>query len=147
MNKKGHCNALELLKAAGLSRTAQRERILETLLHSDRPVSAKDVLEGCRDSRINRVTVYRILESFRRQGIVRELPTESGVKYFEIACRHNPLHPHFFCRQCGEMACLGPLTVADTWEWFARPHAFRIDEIVVSICGLCQECGKKINAK
>ena len=140
---KGHCDAGEILKGAGLSRTPQRNCILNILLQAEKPLNARDILENCRDRKINRVTVYRIMESFKRQGIVRELPTDSGIKYFEIACRHNPLHPHFFCKDCGAMACLGPLTLTEAWEWFAHPHAFRIDEIIVNITGLCKDCSSK----
>ncbi len=93
---KGHCNAGEILKGAGLSRTPQRDCILNILLQAEKPLNARDILENCRDRKINRVTVYRIMESFKRQGIARELPTESGIKYFEIACRHNPAAPSFF---------------------------------------------------
>lgn len=142
MKKKEHCNAAEMLKSSGLSRTAQRLSVLDALLKEDKPLNAKEVLDLCGD-RMNRVTVYRIMESFRNGGIVRELPTESGVKYFEIACRHNPVHPHFYCRDCGAMSCLGPLTASDIWEWFAKPHAFRIDHVSVNITGSCKNCSSK----
>ena len=140
---KGHCDAAEILKGARLSRTPQRDCILNILLQAEKPLNARNILENCTDRKINRVTVYRIMESFKKQGIVRELPTDSGIKYFEIACRHNPLHPHFFCKDCGAMACLGPLTLTEAWDLFAHPHAFRIDEIVVNITGLCKDCSSK----
>jgi len=143
MSKTEHCNAAEMLKSSGLSRTAQRLSVLEILLREEKPLNVREVFDLCGDRTMNRVTVYRIMESFRKGGIVRELPTESGVKYFEIACRHNPVHPHFYCRDCGAMACLGPLTATDIWEWFAKPHAFRIDHISVNITGLCKNCSNK----
>ena len=146
MKKSEHCSAVDMLKSSGLSRTAQRLSVLNILLKEDKPLNAKEVLDLCQAANIkkmNKVTVYRIMESFRSGGIVRELPTESGIKYFEIACRHNPVHPHFYCRDCGAMACLGPLTASDIWEWFARPHAFRIDHISVNITGLCKNCSAK----
>lgn len=148
MKKSDHCTAAEMLKNSGLSRTGQRLTVLNVLLREDRPLNAKEVLDLCHDKatnagKMNKVTVYRILESFRNGGIVRDLPTGSGVKYFEIACRHNPVHPHFYCRDCGAMACLGPLTATDTWEWLARPHAFHIDYISVNITGLCKNCSAK----
>jgi Fur family ferric uptake transcriptional regulator len=143
MKKSEHCNADEMLKNSGLSRTEQRLNVLNILLKEERPLNAREILDLCGNGRMNRVTVYRIMESFRNGGIVRELPTESGVKYFEIACRHNPVHPHFYCRDCGSMACLGPLTATDIWELVAGPHAFRIDHISVSITGLCKNCSAK----
>ncbi len=148
MKKSEHCSAAEMLKNSGLSRTEQRLSVLNVLLREDKPLNAKEILDLCHDKntnfkKMNRVTVYRMMESFRNGGIVRELPTESGVKYFEIACRHNPVHPHFYCRGCGSMACLGPLTATDIWEWFAKPHAFRIDHISVNITGLCKICSNK----
>lgn len=146
MKKNQHCDASEMLKNSGLSRTAQRLTVLNILLQEEKPLSAREVLDLCRDNKINRVTVYRIMETFRTGGIVRELPTESGTKYFEIACKHNPVHPHFYCRDCGTMSCLEPLTATDTWKWFAKPHAFLIDHISVNITGLCENCSRN-NAK
>jgi len=146
MKNSEHCNAAEMLKNSGLSRTTQRLSVLNILLRGERPLNAREILDLCHDNKMNRVTVYRMMESFRNEGIVRELPTESGVKYFEIACMHNPVHPHFYCRDCGAMSCLGPLTATDIWEWFAKPHAFRIDHISVNITGLCENCSKN-NAK
>lgn len=143
MKRGEHCSAEEMLKTSGLSLTAQRLCVLNVLLSEEKPLNAKGVLDLCGDGKMNRVTVYRIMESFRNAGIVRELPTEAGVKYFEIACRHNPVHPHFYCRKCGAMSCLGPLTATDIWEWFAKPHAFQIDHISVNITGLCKNCGNK----
>lgn len=148
MKKSDHCNAAEMLKNSGLSLTSQRLSVLNVLLKEEKPLNAKEILDLCHDKapdtrKMNKVTVYRIMESFRNGGIVRELPTESGVKYFEIACRHNPVHPHFYCTDCGAMACLGPLTATDIWEWFAMPHASRIDRISVNITGLCKNCSNK----
>jgi Fur family ferric uptake transcriptional regulator len=139
-----HCDAMQSLKKAGLSRTPQRIAVLDVLIGMGRPVTATDILHAVNgNQRINKVTVYRILASFRERRIIREIPTHNGINYYEMACVHNPLHPHFYCRCCKIMYCLDPLTVSGLWDWLTVPHTYTIEEITVGLSGLCHNCKEK----
>ena len=96
--RKEHCSVEETLRAAGRSQTGQRVAVLKVMIGAEGPLSAGEILTRTdAGQKINRVTVYRILSSFRDNRIVRELPTDRGVKLYEMACRHHPVHPHFYC--------------------------------------------------
>ncbi len=139
-----HCDASETLKNAGLAKTSQRMAVLEKLIGAPGPLTARDLLaETSQRLKINRVTIYRILASFRDGGIVREIDAGGGTAYYEMACRHNPIHPHFHCRRCDCLICMPPLTLSQTWEWLTRPTDFSVESINVHITGVCGPCREK----
>jgi Fur family ferric uptake transcriptional regulator len=137
----GHCNVAETLREAGLSQTSQRMAVLKVMIEADGPLSASDILNRTDPGqKINKVTVYRILSSFNEHRIIRELPTDQGTNLYEMACRHNPIHPHFYCKTCRTMSCLPPLTLSQALGWFAGPNAFRIEDVHVHLNGVCRKC-------
>jgi len=143
--EKRHCDAAQSLKEAGLNRTPQRVAVLDMLIHAERPITASDILRGINDSLdINRVTVYRIISCLKDNEIIREIPTHDGINHYEMACMHNPLHPHFYCRVCKTMYCLDPPTIATAWEWLAGPHDYTVEGISIGLYGLCRDCRRKL---
>jgi Fur family ferric uptake transcriptional regulator len=141
---KEKCDASDTLKKAGLSQTSHRKRILHILIHADTPLSVNDLLKQLDQARkMNKVTAYRILSSFRSEGIVREILSDHGVHHYEMACEHNPIHPHVYCRICRTMTCLPPIKLWHARDLIAIPSNFRIDDIHVHITGLCKGCQKK----
>ena len=136
-----HCDAGQTLKKAGLARTSQRLAVLSALIDATGPLSVRDLFTAVRHRiTIDRVTIYRILTSLRSGGIVREIDTGSGTACYEVACQHNPLHPHFRCRRCGCLTCLPALTLSQAWEWYSRPYGFTIENINIHMTGVCSTC-------
>lgn len=138
------CDVIQTLENVGLNKTPHRRTVLEILINTDRPLSASDVLKrNFGKKKINKVTVYRILSTFKKEGIIREVPNARGIKHYEMACRHNPIHPHFHCSVCKTMTCLSPLTLSNALEWFAKPYDFIVEDISVNITGVCNRCRGK----
>ena len=136
-----HCDTEITLREAGLSKTTQRVAVLAALIHAEVPLCARELLERTAwDCSINRVTVYRILESFLGAGIVREIPTDHGERFYEMACRHNPLHPHFYCRVCRNLSCLPRAGLPDGWLKRIRSGGESVEHIVVNLSGVCTNC-------
>jgi Fe2+ or Zn2+ uptake regulation protein len=141
--REGLCDASETLKRAGLAKTAQRIAVLESLIRAEHPLNAGEILaQTAGEASINRVTVYRILSSFRDSGIIREIESGHGISAYEMACTHNPVHPHFRCHNCGNIVCLPPLTLSQAWDWLAQPADFSVERIDVQLIGLCAQCKK-----
>lgn len=138
-----HCNAAQILTESRLSKTPHRLSVLGLLIQANHALSAGAIAEHLKGSRgINKVTIYRMLTTFRDAGIVREIATEQGIKHYEVACRHNPVHPHFYCVECGDMACLTWVSAPEFRHWFSgRPH--QIQSITINISGICAQCQKK----
>ncbi len=136
-----HCDIQTTLQDAGLSKTSQRVAVLSALIHAEIPLCVKDILEQIGLHRhVNKVTVYRILDSFRAAGIIREIPTEHGERFYEMACRHNPLHPHFYCRVCRNLSCLPSSGITEELLRRFRSGNDSIDSIVVNLSGVCTGC-------
>jgi Fur family transcriptional regulator, ferric uptake regulator len=127
------------LREAGLRKTAQRLAVLNILNSADCPLTANDILLRLGSpQKVNRVTVYRILSSYTRKGMIREFESKRGIHYYERASSLAPSHPHFICRDCGTMICMTTFVPSDPWDQLIDQHGVSIEHI--SISGLCRLC-------
>jgi len=136
-----HCDSKELLKSRHIRVTRQKVAILQGILSSSTPVNASDLHDlVSSDIRVDLATVYRTLGSLREKKLVREVADDTGTLYYEIACLHNPVHPHFKCLKCRKISCLEFLDHESTsfMEQYARDC--EITEISITLSGTCREC-------
>jgi Fur family ferric uptake transcriptional regulator len=61
--------------------------------------------------KINKSTVYRVLEKLEDDNILYSFITAKGIKYYaKCRCRSKEnithIHPHFECTGCGKIDCL-----------------------------------------
>lgn len=137
----GICIAKDMLKAKRLKVTEKREKVLELILASERPKTARDLHEAASlHGNIDLVTVYRVLSLLLEKGIIREIVGESGTSFYEKACEHNPVHPHFHCGECGKVYCLEPLTFEEGLILGRVGKGFRIASVSLDIKGVCDKC-------
>lgn len=137
------CDALQILTEFRLSKTPHRIAVLNLLIGAERILSAGEITGAMKNQKgINKVTIYRMLNTFKDSGIIREVTTEQGIKHYEMACVHNPVHPHFFCVKCRTMACLSSLPAPEIAKLFKGRH-FKIDTISIHLTGVCAECQEK----
>jgi len=131
----------DTLKQAGLQKTAQRLAVLDILTRAEQPLTAGDVFQRLPGAqKVNRVTVYRILSSYTRKGIIREFESKRGIHYYEKAFPPTPPHPHFNCRSCGTMICMTAFRSPVSWEQIVNQPDFVIENISISgLCGLCRQ--------
>lgn len=136
------CNYRELLEQASLEATSHRLRVLEVVGNNTYPLSAQEIFETVRRSQpINRVTVYRILEAFVRHGLVDRLSSGGRAFFYGLAPNaHHAPHPHFFCRQCGQMDCLRPESINLDLKGFKRIFPGHIDNVEIRVDGVCKKC-------
>jgi Fur family transcriptional regulator, ferric uptake regulator len=135
------CNFPAALARCRLRPTPLRLMVLETLGSEDRAWQAREVLEAIRSRRrVNKVSVYRILDDLVRLGLVRKLPGEGTAAHYELACEHHPPHPHFQCQSCGAMQCLQPVPLEDLWRELRGPSGNRVDRLEIRVAGICRRC-------
>jgi len=141
------CNYEQLLSDADLEATDNRIRVLEIIGNNKFPLSAADIYKILRrNSSINRVTVYRILDLLVEHHIVERISTGGRAFYYGLAPNeHHRPHPHFYCRCCGQMECLDPdsLTVNTSPLWKTYPG--RIEKVEIRVDGICKNCEKAGN--
>ena len=138
------CNYPELLRGADLELTDNRLRVLEVVGSNNYPLPAADIYATvARSGRINRVTVYRILDLLVEQGLVERISTGGRAFYYGLAPNdHHRPHPHFYCLRCGRMDCLNPESMDVDAEALLKTFPGRIDKVEVRVDGVCRNCMK-----
>lgn len=128
----------ERLKAANLRVTKARIRILDILEARDMPMAHTEILNLAQD--IDRVTLYRVLDSLVAASLVHKVQGTDGTWRF---CAHEDDgqtcpggHAHFLCEKCGQMFCLTDQKIPH----FELPNAFTVSHKQVLILGLCDAC-------
>jgi Fur family peroxide stress response transcriptional regulator len=82
-------------------------------------------------------TVYRILESFQREGLIRKISTAEGAWRFDANL--DP-HQHLVCRSCQSVVDLCAPSLAEVTVPVSLPEEFTAEEVDVQLVGLCRSC-------
>ena len=140
------CNYNEMLSSVGLSPTSHRTRVMEIIGNNTNPLSAQEIYDTIkRNQSINRVTVYRILDSLVQNGLVDRI-SGGRASFFGLAPNdHHQPHPHFYCRQCGRMNCLNPRSISMDMTSFERIFPGKIDNVEIRVDGVCKNCLRSIS--
>jgi Fur family ferric uptake transcriptional regulator len=129
----------QILKAAELYCTKCRVAILKVLTKAKRPLSQDQIAQRLGKNRLNKVTIYRTLESFCRAGLVHKAFINKRAVHFELANRCSKIrcHPHFICKNCGVTNCLIGLSVPVVK---GLKKGFIVHRQQVQLEGLCPRC-------
>jgi len=129
----------QMLKAAKLYCTKCRVAILKVLAKANRPLSQGQIAQRLGKNRLNKVTIYRTLESFCQADLVHKAFIHKRAEYFELSdrCSEIQCHPHFTCKSCGVTSCLVGLSVPLVK---GLKKGFVIHRQQVRLEGLCPQC-------
>ena len=138
--------ARKTLEFHSLDPTLNRLLVLAALQGDDHPLSAREVFERVMARhRLNRVTVYRILDLFARQGVASKISVgERGFRYCASSERRPGRHVHFHCLRCGEVQCVSHRAAALAEE-LAQSLPLDIRNIELRLDGICDRCKQKEN--
>lgn len=138
------CNSREILRDKKIKATRQRLELLDQIMLLDTMFTAQKLYELLSSS-MDLVTIYRILQIFQEKGIIREVLGNCETKMFEMACKHNPIHPHFICNSCKEVLCL-PVVDEKIIQSIRDSYSnLDIDKVSIHLSGLCKKCEDDIN--
>jgi Fur family transcriptional regulator, ferric uptake regulator len=131
----------QLIRAAGVKVTRGRVRVLEALLASARPCGHGDLevrLAGDSEPAMDRVTLYRVLDSLVDCGLALKAVDARGVfRYSAVAThRQHAGHVHFRCLACGAVYCLSSPPPSPP----RLPRGFRLSELELDVRGTCADC-------
>tara|TARA_B000000475_G_scaffold216926_1_gene179407 strand:- start:54 stop:497 length:444 start_codon:yes stop_codon:yes gene_type:complete len=144
VNNKNPLDYPSILSENGISRTQFRTELLNFFYSSEKSLSVEDILKHF-DNSINKVTVYRSLESFEKKGLIHKVPDHNNLKRYSL-CRenecsatlHNHNHGHFICYSCNQTFCLEELKSPD----LTCMKGFYVQELKLTLEGYCQDCYK-----
>jgi Fur family ferric uptake transcriptional regulator len=135
--------AENLLKSVHLRQTGPRAAILSVLLCTDKPITQDQIAANLAQSSPNKVTIYRVLESFIAAGLVHKVFLQQRCWYFELSnnCTEKQCHPHFTCTSCGDMHCLTEISL----PMAKSPYkGFIIGRQRIQLEGLCPKCNPNL---
>ncbi len=130
-----------LLRRNQLSVTEGRRRILEVFMEAGIALSHHDIEEKTSE-RLDRVTVYRTLQTFLDKGIMHTIPTTDNSVLYAL-CKdtcgdghHHDDHVHFICELCGTTTCLDGLTI----PFITLPDGYQVSQVNMIVNGRCKKC-------
>ncbi len=126
----------EQLRAGGLRRTPARVAVLQVLGAQSRGLSHADI-EAALAEPLDRVTLYRTLDSFVEAGMARREVGEDRISRFVLTdgIDHDE-HSHFRCDDCGDVFCLPVKPPRRP----ALPDGFAMQGASLSFHGQCPKC-------
>ena len=91
---------------------------------------------------VDRVTVFRILNTFVDKGLLRKLEFQEGKARYELLNRGD--HHHFVCSTCGDIIDIGEDHIMHEYlEKMEKKYGFMVTEHTLLYRGICQVCQKK----
>jgi len=133
----------EILELHKLRKTNGRLAVLQSFLKNGKALSHSE-LQELSSNKTDRVTLYRILDSFEKHGIVHKVPDDQvSLKYAlclhshrELNHTHSDNHAHFKCQSCGDTLCLEESDIPEV----SIPSGYKVKEKFLLLGGLCAEC-------
>jgi len=129
------------IRATGARVTSCRVQILSLLQAAREPLShtnIEELLSKNKLPKIDRVTLYRVLDWFVDVGLAHKANNTRGVFCFSAAepnVQHKQ-HMHFRCTDCGSVLCLdAPIPTPPK-----LPSGFHLSNIEFDISGECPDC-------
>ena len=119
--------------------TKQRDAIRLVFDENESPLLPNEVLKLAQQSvpTLSLATVYRTLNAFVQEGLLRLVSLPAEAPRFEKAGKHH--HHHFVCRRCKKVfevhACAGSMQKM-------VPAGFEMDDHEITLYGLCADCSK-----
>ncbi|MCB9798540.1 transcriptional repressor [Candidatus Nomurabacteria bacterium] len=132
-----------LLRESGLKVTPIRLALLNYLSKAKKPLSVEDLMQVKSLLEVDKVTLYRNLDTFVKKGIIQRLDLHRREAYFEMQHKHGH-HHHIICMECGLIedmhSCSMDIAVKNV-EKKSKKFSKIIDHSM-EFYGLCKKCDK-----
>lgn len=134
--------ARDLCASNGVRLTSQREKVLELIWQSHKPLGAytlMDMLAETAGKRVAPPTVYRALDFLLEQRLIHRINSLNAYLGCPSPGVNHPSH-FFICRACGIAVESGAENIADSLTDAAKNAGFSCESQSVEIVGLCPSC-------
>jgi Fe2+ or Zn2+ uptake regulation protein len=133
--------ALARLRACGLRASAARRLVLECLAAADGPVTVAAVAGGL-DGHLppsDVGSVYRILETFEREGLVHRVHLGGGSARYELGDGEHEAE-YLLCEGCGATRAVDPALLDDVRRHVRARFGLTARFSRFPMAGLCSRC-------
>lgn len=133
-------NLTKTLTEHKLHVTDARTFLLETVAKEKTPVDASTLIERMQEKLgVDRVTVFRILNTLTAHGILRKLEFQEGKARYEL---NDEDHHHLVCESCGAIIDIPDTLIPKIEKDLEAQHDFLIQRHSLEFFGLCKDCQK-----
>jgi Fur family ferric uptake transcriptional regulator len=118
--------------------TRQRQAILDTIEHSDKPLAPGDILIAARKQypRLGIATVYRAIRDLVKNQIIIPVDIPGQPTHYErCGLKH---HHHFVCTRCEGVFILEGCGYSPTQQ--GVPKGFLVEAHELILYGCCEKC-------
>jgi Fur family transcriptional regulator, ferric uptake regulator len=136
---------LSILRSSNLKITPVRIQVLEVLLESGVALSHTDITNLLGDNTIDKVTLYRTLNHFHKNGIIHKVANEDRNWLYAILVHDQDhleadhLHAHFICDDCEKIYCF-PFGSYGYDNVVSQRNGFIVNKQEIRLHGLCPSC-------
>ena len=126
-------------RGRGVRVTPQRVAVYRALAEDVTHPTADAVFRRLRGAlpSVSPASVYRILDSLERAGLVRRVGTTDGIARYDA---NRERHQHLVCRQCGRLTDFHAPELAKLRLAPRAVRGFVVEELDVRILGRCARC-------
>lgn len=130
-------NCSDELRSVHLRITPMRLKVLNILERTDFPLDVATIRSRMK---ADKVTIFRILNSFTQKGILRFVQFNEGKLRYEYANR--PAHHHFMCESCGKVIDIEGCVVKSLEKRINQKKGVLVKRHSLEFFGLCADCQK-----
>ena len=121
-----------------IRKTLSIDLILNEINSSSGALSVVELVKRLHE-KINKTTIYRVLEKLEDDGLVHSFLDSGGLKWYAkcSGCNkvvHHDVHPHFQCTTCGTVQCL------ETQIHIPEIPNFSVSHSQILLQGVCKLC-------
>lgn len=93
-----------------IRKTKATEILLDEFQNNSGAIATVDLIKRL-SSKMNKTTIYRILDRLEDDGVLHSFLGINGIKWYAkcstcTKTQHLDFHPHFQCLTCGKVDCL-----------------------------------------
>lgn len=120
-------------------RNTPAKQAVKNILTASKGALSQDDIEQKVKGTMDRVTVYRILNSFNQDGFVHKILADDGKQYYAVCLncaekKHHDNHFHFRCLKCHTIECLHQEVK------FNVPAGYNVEGVNCLLSGVCGSC-------
>lgn len=121
-----------------IRKTLSIDLILNEIKNSSGALSVVELIKRLHE-KINKTTIYRVLDKLEDDGILHSFLDNAGLKWYAqcSGCTkavHHDVHPHFQCTSCGNVQCL------ETQIHIPEIPHYYISHSQILLQGVCKLC-------